>query len=53
MEDKVAIVTGGGGDIGRSVALHFAQEKAKVMISDVDKDAGKETANMIIIASRN
>ncbi|WP_246516350.1 SDR family NAD(P)-dependent oxidoreductase [Salicibibacter cibarius] len=47
MQNKVAIVTGGGGDIGRSVALRFAQENAKVMISDVDEDAGKETANMI------
>ncbi|QDI90493.1 SDR family oxidoreductase [Salicibibacter halophilus] len=47
LEDKVAIVTGGGGGIGRSVALQFAEEKAKVMVSDVDEEAGKTTVNLI------
>jgi len=34
--DEVAIVTGAAQGIGRSVALLFAQEGAKVVVSDVD-----------------
>jgi len=33
---EVAIVTGAGQGIGRSVALLFAKEGAKVVISDID-----------------
>jgi len=34
LEDKIAIVTGGGRGVGRSVALLFAREGAKVVIAD-------------------
>jgi NAD(P)-dependent dehydrogenase (short-subunit alcohol dehydrogenase family) len=42
-EGKVAIVTGGSGGIGRASALAFARGKAKVVLSDILVDEGKET----------
>jgi NAD(P)-dependent dehydrogenase (short-subunit alcohol dehydrogenase family) len=44
---KVAIVTGGGGGIGRSTALRFAQEGARVVIADNDLDSGLQTKSLI------
>ena len=35
MEDKVVIVTGAGGGIGRDIALAMAREGAKVIVNDV------------------
>lgn len=37
---KVAIVTGGANGMGRSTALLFAREGARVVVGDVDSDAG-------------
>jgi len=45
--DKVAIVTGGGRGIGRSIALKLAQEGAKVVVTDMNKETAKEVANEI------
>lgn len=47
LEGKVALVTGGGSGIGRSTALAYAREGAKVMVSDVDEQGGAETVRMI------
>lgn len=44
---KVALVTGAGAGIGRATALKFAEEGAKVVVSDVDAESGEETAAMI------
>ena len=35
LKDKVAVVTGGGGGIGRGIALLMAEEGAKVVVSDL------------------
>ncbi|GAB3043518.1 SDR family NAD(P)-dependent oxidoreductase [Virgibacillus ainsalahensis] len=48
LESKVAIVTGGGGDIGRATALRFSEEGARVMVSDINEEAGLKTVNTII-----
>jgi NAD(P)-dependent dehydrogenase (short-subunit alcohol dehydrogenase family) len=47
MEGKVAIITGAGNGIGRATARLFAQEKAKVVVVDVEEGPGKETVQMI------
>ncbi len=44
---KVAIVTGGGAGIGRSIAERFAQEKAHAVIVDVNEKAAMETASAV------
>ena len=44
LHDKVALITGGGGGIGRETALLFAQEGAAVVLTDVNDAAGEETA---------
>lgn len=45
--DKVVIVTGGGGEIGRATALRFAREGAVVVVADVSaQEAEKVTAEI-------
>src|SRR5512138_615342 len=39
VKDKVAIVTGGAGGLGRAEALLLAEEGAKVVVTDVDEAA--------------
>ena len=40
LENKVAIVTGGARGIGNAIARRFLQEGARVVIADIDDDAG-------------
>ncbi|MFN7633808.1 MAG: SDR family NAD(P)-dependent oxidoreductase, partial [Acetobacteraceae bacterium] len=44
LKDKVAIVTGGANGMGRSTAVLFAREGAKVVVGDVDDAAGAKLA---------
>src|SRR5262245_17084388 len=41
---KVAIVTGGASGLGEGMVRKFAAEGAKVLIADVDRDAGAALA---------
>jgi len=42
--DKVTLITGGGGGLGRASALRFAEEKASVAIADVDLERAQAGA---------
>ena len=44
LKDKTAIVTGAASGIGKSIAMRFAQEGAKVAIADLNKEAADAVA---------
>jgi 3-oxoacyl-[acyl-carrier protein] reductase len=44
LQDKVAIVTGGGSGIGTAYTRRFLAEGAKVMIADIGEEQGTKTA---------
>jgi 3-oxoacyl-[acyl-carrier protein] reductase len=47
LQGKVAIVTGAARGIGRAIALRFAQEGAKVVVTDIRDEQGLETVRLI------
>lgn len=47
LENKVAIVTGGGSGIGKAIARLFAKQKASVHIIELNADTANETAEEI------
>lgn len=44
LQGKVVVITGSGQGIGKHAAKTFAQEKAKVVIADVNDDLARKTA---------
>ena len=51
LEDKVALITGAGSNIGRGTAQLFAREGAKVVVADINAASGQETVSSIRKAS--
>ncbi|MFC6088761.1 3-oxoacyl-ACP reductase [Saccharothrix lopnurensis] len=47
LEGRVAVVTGGGSGIGLASARRLAAEGARVVVADVDGDAGKAAAEAV------
>jgi NAD(P)-dependent dehydrogenase (short-subunit alcohol dehydrogenase family) len=50
LDGRVALITGGGGGIGKVAAERFAAEGARVMIADVADDDAERTAAGIVSA---
>jgi len=47
LENRVAIITGAGGGIGRACAREFAKEGARVVIADINSAGAQETLKQI------
>ncbi|HHY65720.1 MAG TPA: glucose 1-dehydrogenase [Alicyclobacillus sp.] len=47
LQDKVAVITGGGGGIGRTTAVLLASEGAMVVVTDIDRENGFKTVDRI------
>lgn len=47
LQNKVSVITGGGGGIGRATAIRFAIEGSKVVVSDINEVSGEETVARI------
>lgn len=43
LDNKIALVTGGGSGIGKAISLLFARQGAKVYLLDIDKQGANET----------
>ena len=52
LQEKVALVTGGGAGIGRAIALAFAREGAKVLVAELDEGSGRSVVGEIGAAAR-
>jgi NAD(P)-dependent dehydrogenase (short-subunit alcohol dehydrogenase family) len=47
LQDRVAVITGGGSGIGLATARRFAAEGAKVVVVDLNAEAGKAAADEV------
>jgi len=47
LENKVAIITGAGSGIGKAISLLYANEGAKIIVSDINEKGGNETVSEI------
>ena len=47
LDGRVAIISGGGMGLGESTAKLFAQESAKVVIADINVEAGEKVVNTL------
>ena len=47
LKNKIAIITGAGSGIGKTIALVFSKEGAKIVVADWLEKGGEETAKQI------
>lgn len=47
LDNQVALITGAGSGIGKAIALLYASEGAKVVVSDINEAGGREVAEAI------
>ena len=47
LDNKVALITGGGSGIGRASALLFAREGARIVVSDLSEASAQETVREV------
>jgi NAD(P)-dependent dehydrogenase (short-subunit alcohol dehydrogenase family) len=50
LQGQVALITGGGGEIGTAIALRLAAEGSAVVIGDLDQAKAEVTAKKVIAA---
>jgi NAD(P)-dependent dehydrogenase (short-subunit alcohol dehydrogenase family) len=48
LEEKVALVTGGGSTLGRAIAVHLAEVGARVVVADHDEERCQEAARTVL-----
>jgi NAD(P)-dependent dehydrogenase (short-subunit alcohol dehydrogenase family) len=47
LKDKVTVITGAGGGMGRTAAQMFAAEGARVVVAEYAEEAGRETVRLV------
>jgi 3-oxoacyl-[acyl-carrier protein] reductase len=47
LSSKITLITGSGSGIGRASAVLFSREGAKVSVTDIDKESGQQTVDLI------
>src|SRR6476646_766481 len=47
LEDKVCVVTGSGGGIGRATAVEMARQGARIVVTDLNDEGGQETVRLV------
>ncbi len=47
LQDKIALITGAAGDIGRTTAVRFAEEGAVVIVSDINAEGCAQTLKAV------
>ncbi|WP_338450986.1 SDR family NAD(P)-dependent oxidoreductase [Niallia oryzisoli] len=48
LKDKIAFITGAGGPMGEAIALRFAQEGAKLVITDISENRLNQTREKLL-----
>ena len=47
LENKIAVITGGGRGIGKAIASQYSEQGATVVIAEFDENSGKNTAEKL------